>query len=292
MGVIPINISPPSSQTPSSTASDASSDNDDEEEINHNYQRNDPIQDPDEQIELENHLQDTDKPNEPVTIEGVPIQYQEEQIEPLPNASSENEYQMNLIAEPNISETTSSSVTSISTSNDSFNSAKSNNSSTPTPSPDPQVTQRHIEPMSDPLPLRYNDIAFIDEINNLDKTTKGKPKYVISSVRPSFSCSADQDFFLCHLCHSFPKQGDRWEEDRNEYPFVRNIVSIWRHLRINHCRKNQEEKQLHYKVEAYILSIKKNLIANPDLPLLQTKTSIPKSLSTSCLKTAWKSNQT
>ena len=95
------------------------------------------------------------------------------------------------------------------------------------------------------------------------------------------------------MCHSLPKHGDEWEKDKNEYPFVRNIGSIWKHISINHCNIEPEEnRQLHKKVEKYVLFQYNELRTNPHNQLLQMKTSIPKSLSTSCIRTAWKSNQT
>jgi hypothetical protein len=184
-------------------------------------------------------------------------------------------------------------------SSESFNSAKSNNSSISfhTNSPEGLNTDADHDKkqFQSPLPIRYNDITFISKINNYNRTSKGLPRYVISSMRPSYACSTDHDYFICHTCHLFPTSGTRKEQglkDRNEHPFVRNIKAILQHIRINHCEKiNNEDRQLNANAESYILS-KRRELANQKMPLLQTKTSIPKSPSESCLNTAWKSNQT
>ena len=310
MGVLPIHISSSSSQTTSSTTSD-DSDHDNSEEGSGFFLNLEESNNPDEQTHLGNHVQVQNDQEEPV--------HQDEQIEtrnhfhitenqqdpiadPLPNTESENEYQMNLQAETNIIKTTSNNDTS--TSSELFYSPESSAPSNSTLSPDSstchqeplpniQNDQQQIRTTCNPLSTRYNDITFLDKINSIDKTPKEKPIYIISSVRPSFSCSTDQDFFLCHLCHSLPKHGDEWEKDKNEYPFVRNIGSIWKHISMNHCNIEPEEnRQLHKKVEKYVLFQYNELRTNPHNQLLQMKTSIPKSLSTSCIRTAWKSNQT
>jgi hypothetical protein len=184
-------------------------------------------------------------------------------------------------------------------SSESFNSAKSKNSPIPFQTNSPEglnIDADHDKKQFQlPLPIRYNDITFIGKINNYNKTSKGLPRYVISSRRPSYACSTDNDYFICHTCHLFPTSGTKKEQglnNRNEHPFVRNIKAILKHIRINHCEKiNNEDRQLNANAESYILS-KKRELANQEMPLLQTKTSIPKSPSESCLNTAWKSNQT
>ena len=157
---------------------------------------------------------------------------------------------MNLEAENTIFVTTSSNDTSINTSNETFYSPESSVPSNSTVSPEKSITpktslshvpinQQQMYTTSNSLHIRYNDIAFLRKINSRDKTPKEKPIYIISSVRPSFSCSKDHDYFLCHLCHSLPKNicynENEWKEDNNEYPFVRNIGSIWKHIYTNHC---------------------------------------------------------
>jgi hypothetical protein len=181
----------------------------------------------------------------------------------------------------------------------SYNSAKSNNSSSSfhTNSPKALETDANYDKkqFQSPLPIRYNDITFMSKINNLKRTTKGLPRYVISSMRPSYACATDHDYFICHTCHLFPPPGTgkyQGTNDKNEHPFVRNIKAILKHIRINHCEKlDKKDRQLTANAESYVLFKKKELV-DQKLPLLQTKTSIPKSPSESCLQTAWKSNQT
>merc|ERR1712051_227601 len=179
------------------------------------------------------------------------------------------------------------SDTSPNTTNESYNSAQSKHSVTPTTPPQLQLPAHHPQP----LPLRRNDITFLKEINDLNRSPEGKSAPVLSSIRPCYASSRDQDFFICNICHSFPKTG-KWAEDTNEHPFVRNIGSIIRHIRMNHCNKPKENRQLTQAAERYILSLEENSRTRPVHPLFQTKTSIPKALSTSCINTAWKSNQT
>jgi hypothetical protein len=108
----------------------------------------------------------------------------------------------------------------------------------------------------------------------------------------------NQDYFVCHICHSLKRhinyKTKEWKEDDNEYPFIRNIGSIWRHLYYSHCNIGPKDKpQIDKDVRKYVLSYYNNKgFKNPNRKLLQQKTSITKSLSTSCLRTAWKSNQT
>jgi len=285
MGPIPINITPPSSLTSSSSSPSYNYEDyydEDWEEINHinDDQENQENQESDENDDEEDNHNNQD--------------HQEE------DDTSEAEYQDNLHNENAINiETTSEestiSNTSINTCNESYNSAQSKHSDTPTASPDPEHFPSTDDALtvtrSPPLPLRRNDISFVKEINELNRTLEGKASYVLSSIRPCFASSKDQDFFICHICHAFPRKGD-WIEDRNEHPFVRNVGSIFRHLRINHCGKPEDKRQLTEAVETYILSFREKLDTDPVHPLFQLESSIPKSLSMSCIHTAWKSNQT
>ena len=192
---------------------------------------------------------------------------------------------MNLKAEKTIMDIPSYNDDSVTNSDETFYSPESTIPSNLTVSPEKSITPNerlsHVQNdhdqihVNDPLPRRYNEIAFIRKINSYDKTPKDKPIYVISSVRPSFSCSRDQDHFLCHLCHSLQKRikykENEWKEIDNEYPFVRNIGSIWKHLYHNHCKIETEEKtQIHKDIKRYILSHYNKLgFKNPNGKLLQ-----------------------
>ena len=227
--------------------------------------------------------------------------------ESFPNTDSENEYLMNLEAEETIIETTTSNDDSVTNSDQTFYSPESIPANS-TASPEKTITSEerlsHVQNNQEqidttkPIPIRYNEIAFLRKINSIDKTPKNKPIFIISSVRPNFSCSKDQDYFVCHLCHSLKIEIDykknEWKKVTNEYPFVRNIASIWKHLYYAHCNIEPGEiRQIHTDVRKKVLSYyNKSGFKNPDGKLLQMKTSIPKSLSMSCIRTAWKSNQT
>ena len=181
-----------------------------------------------------------------------------------------------------------SSATDTDTTNDeSYGSAQSTNS------PDPSSTDTEsiqIDEADQQLPLRYNDINFIYKLNQKNGSRKGNKRVIISSIRPSFSCSSHHDFFICHVCYRFPKPVEKWKTLTNEHPFVRNIGSIFKHLLINHC--GMEELQVNASARFYILSQLKELTTKPETSFLQTTTSIPKAISTSCLNVPWKSNQT
>ena len=275
MGPIPINITPPGSLTSSSSSTSYNYEDyydEDWNETNHNIQES-------------NHDQENNGDNQEQ-------QNTNEHYHNSNNDTPEADYQNNLEDEHTINiETTSEestmSDTSPNTTNESYNSAQSKHSVTPTTPPQLQLPAHHPQP----LPFRRNDITFLKEINDLNRSPKGKSAPVLSSIRPCYASSRDQDFFICNICHSFPKTG-KWAEDTNEHPFVRNIGSIIRHIRMNHCNKPEENRQLTRAAERYILLLEDNSRTRPVHPLFQTKTSIPKALSTSCINTAWKSNQT
>ena len=170
----------------------------------------------------------------------------------------------------------------------SFHSVNSGNSSNSASTLSPQVSKDYGIVYNPPLPVRCNDITFIGNINNYNK------RYVLSSMNPSYACSRDHNYFICHTCHAFPTQGSSREKGltpNNDHHFVRNLKAIIQHIRINHCKDKGEDKQLTWNTERYVLS-KTRELGNPTMPLLQMMTSIPKSTSTSCLNTTWKSNQT
>ena len=170
----------------------------------------------------------------------------------------------------------------------SFHSVNSGNSSNSVSTLSPTVTKDNGIIHNPPLTIRCNDITFIGNINNYNK------RYVLSSMNPSYACSRDHNYFICHTCHAFPTQGssrDKGLTSNNDHHFVRNIKAIIQHIRINHCKDKGEDKQLTWNTERYVLS-KTRELGNPTMPLLQMMTSIPKSTSTSCLNTTWKSNQT
>ena len=225
---------------------------------------------------------------------------------PFPNTDSENEYLMNVEAEKTIV-LTSSNNTSVTNSEETFYSPESSIPSNSSTSPEQHITpsNKSKEQEGNPLinsvkflPIRQGEIAFLRKINSIAKKPKDKPIYIISSVRPSFACSTNQDYFVCHTCHSLKRhinyKDKEWKKDHNEYPFIRNIASIWKHLYYSHCNMELKDNSLMDKeVRKYVLSYYNNKgFKNPIRKFLQQNTSITKSLSTSCLRTAWKSNQT
>ena len=230
------------------------------------------------------------------------------QTQPFPNTDSENEYLMNIEAEKTITKI-SSNDTSITNSDETFYSPESSIPTDSTASPQEDIISPHIQISHEPeeqqqahskelISVRQNEITFLRKINSIHKTLKDKPVYIISSVRPNFACSMNQDYFVCHICHFLKRHINygtkKWKEDDNEYPFIRNIGSIWRHLYYSHCNIGPKIiPQLDKEVRKYVLSYYNNKgFKKPLRKLLDQKTTITKSLSTSCLRTAWKSNQT
>ena len=230
------------------------------------------------------------------------------QTQPFPNTDSENEYLMNIEAEKTITKI-SSNNTSITNSDETFYSPESSIPTDSTASPQEDIIIPHIQSSQETeeqqqthsnklISVRQNEITFLRKINSIHKTLKDKPVYIISSVRPNFACSMNQDYFVCHICHFLKRHINygtkKWKEDDNEYPFIRNIGSIWRHLYYSHCNIGPKIiPQLDKEVRKYVLSYYNNKgFKKPLRKLLDQKTTITKSLSTSCLRTAWKSNQT
>ena len=296
MGPIPINITPPGSLTSSSSSTSYNYEDyydKDWDETNHDSQESNRSHEDNEDNEEEQNNNEHYHHNDDDTPEA---EYQN-------NLNNEN-----AINTETTSEESTISNTSLNTTNESYNSAQSKHSDTPTTPPQLQPPENQTQPLPSrksipspyktliasklpPLPLRRNDITFLKEINELNRSPEGKSAPILSSIRPCYASSKDQDFFICHICHSFPRT-EEWIKDKNEHPFVRNVGSILRHIRMNHCGKSEENRQLTRAAETYILSFKEDLKTRPVHPLFQTETSIPKALSMSCINTSWKSNQT
>ena len=216
----------------------------------------------------------------------VPLQNEEEKS--IEEEEEDINNQMNLQAASSTPTGSNDNNTNNNSSNDSMFSAKSTNSATSFwvefhPETKEGQNNQVILDQQRPLQLNTNDMDFLTEINNLNKTKAGNPRIVLSSARPSFGTTVNNDYFLCHICHLYPKIITSWKKDTNEYPFVRNFGAIIRHLLTNHCNRQQGARQLTARVEAFLSSIKEEIKTNP---------SIQKASSTSCLKAAWKSNQT
>jgi hypothetical protein len=142
-----------------------------------------------------------------------------------------------------------------------------------------------------PLRVRNNDTNFLILINDLNKTRHGNKRTVVSSVSPGYGNILDNDYFLCHICHYSSNIITDWEYWTNEHPFIKNVGAMFHHLLQDHCEKPQGKKQLTGGAESYLSAIVEDIKTRMPAPLLQTKTSLPKASSTSCLETAWRSNQ-
>ena len=147
-----------------------------------------------------------------------------------------------------------------------------------------------------PKTVRNNNIDLLMQINNLSKTTGGilrkTQKALISSVSPRNGAALNNDNLICHICHFDSSRITNWKEGTNEHPFIKTVGAMFHHLLDDHCNKTGKQRQLTEKVEKYLKEIWKEFEADKKIPFLQTSTSIPKASSTSCLQSAWKSNQT
>jgi hypothetical protein len=193
--------------------------------------------------------------------------------------------------------------TTISSSSDSIHSARNLSLSLQVDFPNDREehdNRSHFNSNQQPRKILNNDIDCLEEINNLNKPRGGKLKTVISSIRPSFQAIANNDYFMCHICHLYPKVITSWEdgtnpypwkEGVNEHPFARNIGAIIRHLIDNHY-KLEGTRHITLQVEHKLTSIKKDMEEAEKHPTYFKPLSMPKSSSTSCLQAAWKSNQT
>jgi ribosomal protein L12E/L44/L45/RPP1/RPP2 len=221
-------------------------------------------------------------------------------------ASEEGEEQENTTIPQAASKSPGSSTTTdttISSSSDSMHSAQNSSLSFQVDFPNDREkhdNQSNLDNKQQPMQIHNNDINFLEEINNLNRARGGKIKTVISSIRPSFQAISNNDYFMCHICHLYPKIITTWEDRTNpypwqkginEHPFARNIGAIIRHLIDNHY-KLEGARHVTVKVEHLLTSIKKDMEESKKHPTYFKPVSIPKSSSTSCLQAAWKSNQT
>ena len=141
------------------------------------------------------------------------------------------------------------------------------------------------------IQVRNNDLDFLNLINHLNRKRNGNKNTVVSSVSPSYGNILNNDHFLCHICHFSSNTIDEWRYGTNEHPFIKNAGAMFQHLLRMHCNQRKGEQQLTGGAENYLASIVEDIKTRRPAPLLQRKTSLPKASSTSCLETAWRSNQ-
>jgi hypothetical protein len=141
------------------------------------------------------------------------------------------------------------------------------------------------------IQVRNNDLDFLNLINHLNRKRNGNKNTVVSSVSPSHGNILNNDNFLCHICHFSSNTIDEWRYGTNEHPFIKNAGAMFQHLLRMHCNQRKGEQQLTGGAENYLASIVEDIKTRRPAPLLQRKTSLPKASSTSCLETAWRSNQ-
>ena len=142
-----------------------------------------------------------------------------------------------------------------------------------------------------PLQFQNNDLDFLNLINHLNRTRNGNKNTVVSSVSPSYGNILNNDHFLCHICHFSSNTITKWRYGTNEHLFIKNVGAMFQHLHRIHCDTPKGEKQLTGGAESYLEAIVEDIKTRRPAPLLQRKTSLPKASSTSCLETAWRSNQ-
>ena len=159
--------------------------------------------------------------------------------------------------------------------------------------------------------FRDNTTKFMEYINkhNVNNT---KRTILISAIRPRFQCQIHNEFFVCHVCHTKPRQikivEKLWKialeknDDKlgNELPFAYSLRGIIDHLTNFHSFTHEDKsRDMILAVANYIDMVNKDIEENSSTMfssrmfkgMFKIK-SIPKASSTSCLKIRWKSNQT
>ena len=125
----------------------------------------------------------------------VPLQNEEEKS--IEEEEEDINNQMNLQAASSTPTGSNDNNTNNNSSNDSMFSAKSTSSSTSFwvefhPDTTEGQNDQVILNQQQPLQLHTNDMDFLTEINNLNKTKAGNPRIVLSSARPSFGTTCSQ----------------------------------------------------------------------------------------------------
>ena len=55
------------------------------------------------------------------------------------------------------------------------------------------------------LPFRDNTTKFMEDVNKMN-VNNTKRTILISAIRPRFQCQIHNEFFVCHVCHTKPRQ--------------------------------------------------------------------------------------
>ena len=157
------------------------------------------------------------------------------------------------------------------------------------------------------LPFRDNTTKFMEDVNKMN-VNNTKRTILISAIRPRFQCQIHNEFFVCHVCHTKPRQikmlDKLWKlalekgNDKlgNELPFAYSLRGIIDHLTNFHSFTHEDKsRDMILAVANYIDMVNKDIEEDSSTmfssSMFKVK-SIPKAASTSCLKIRWKSNQT
>ena len=157
------------------------------------------------------------------------------------------------------------------------------------------------------LPFRDNTTTFMEDVNKMN-VNNTKRTILISAIRPRFQCQIHNEFFICHVCHTKPRQikmlDKLWKlalekgNDKlgNELPFAYSLRGIIDHLTNFHSFTHEDKsRDMILAVANYIDMVNKDIEEDTSTmfssSMFKVK-SIPKASSTSCLGIRWKSNQT
>ena len=159
--------------------------------------------------------------------------------------------------------------------------------------------------------FRDNTTKFMEDINEMN-VNNTKRTILISAIRPRFQCQIHNEFFVCHICHTKPRQikiveklwkiASEKNDDKlgNELPFAYSLRGIIDHLTNFHSFTHEDKsRDMILAVANYIDMVNKDIEEDSSTMfssrmfkgMFKIK-SIPKASSTSCLETRWKSNQT
>ena len=193
-----------------------------------------------------------------------------------------------------------------SNSGDSFHSPLSTISPNSSNSDNKQTIEKEGEATPKENPKIYdnnynNDIGFVNTLNE-SNITWGIPKTVLSAIRPSFHCSANNDFFICHICLENPKEYNKilipetnqiitLKEKRSFTPrgtvTPKCIGNILGHLSSHHSVIR--DKRVSLKAAREIKKMN-HAFTSSTPPFGFSR--ISKYPSDSCMNSSWKSNQT
>ena len=275
------------------------------ESINTNSMDEDNIREESEESseDEENTLEDSEESDESEESEGNPKDTDSDDDQQNNYNKEKGEEKDKDTTDPDPTEKTNDDT---SNSGDSFHSPLSTISPNSSNNDNKQTIEKEGEATPKESPKIYdnnynNDIGFVNTLNE-SNITWGIPKTVLSAIRPSFHCSANNDFFICHICLENPKEYNKilipetnqiitLREKRSFTPrgtvTPKCIGNILGHLSSHHSIIR--DKRVSLKAAREIATMN-HAFTSSSPPFGINR--ISKYPSDSCMNSLWKSNQT